>query len=260
MEILMTRKYVITESFATLQGEGLWAGRRAVFLRFAGCNMWNGKPEDRDQGQGACAQWCDTNFAEGVKLSLEDVMMRIEAEWGPHPYGDKPDNCRMVVCTGGEPTLQLDVDLVNAMHAFGWYVAIETNGTRDADVLRWVDHVCVSPKKGSVLKVWKAHELKVVLPGGVAGAPEEHQWSPAELANLGSQGAWTHKFVQPQDVTNKNAVEQTYLHAIRLGATAQQVGVADAIYRGHLSMCMRWIEENPGWRLSLQQHKYIGLR
>lgn len=254
------RKYSVVESFATLQGEGYWAGRRAVFLRFAGCNMWNGRPEDRDKGEGACAQWCDTNFADGAKMTSAEIIARLNNEWGDHPAGRNAEDSRMVVITGGEPTLQLTPQLVKDMHAEGWFVSIETNGTNDAESLQAVDHVCVSPKRGSVLRVWKGHELKVVIPGGVANAPASHQWTDGELGFIVRNGTFKHWYVQPQDVTNPKAVEQTYLHAIRLGARQEQVGIAEVIYRGHVSMCQSFIERNPGWRLSLQQHKYIGLR
>jgi 7-carboxy-7-deazaguanine synthase len=152
--------YSIKESFYTLQGEGNHAGRPAVFCRFTGCNLWSGREEDRSS---AVCQFCDTDFVgvdgEGggkFKTALA-LAERINSLW-PASY----PQTKYVVFTGGEPLLQLDANLINAMHQFGFEIAIETNGT--LPVPDGVDWVCVSPKMGSKLVVLKGSELKVVIP------------------------------------------------------------------------------------------------
>jgi 7-carboxy-7-deazaguanine synthase len=152
--------YSIKESFYTLQGEGNHAGRPAVFCRFTGCNLWSGREEDRSS---AVCQFCDTDFVgvdgEGggkFKTALA-LAERINSLW-PASY----PQTKYVVFTGGEPLLQLDANLINAMHQFGFEIAIETNGT--LPVPEGVDWVCVSPKMGSKLVVLKGSELKVVIP------------------------------------------------------------------------------------------------
>lgn len=250
----MTKSYSVVEIFPTLQGEGLLSGQSSIFLRFAGCNQWNGRPEDRSKGTGACAMWCDTDFAKGDKMDLIEILTRLEAAWGDGPG-------RTVVMTGGEPTLQLDLELAKALKHEGWFTAIETNGTINNPALDIVDHVCVSPKRGSKLLVWAAQELKVVLPGGAPGAPPDHQWLEPELEWLAEQGTWGAKFVQPQDVTDVTTVGHTTLtvmrSALRHGAPARTL---DNLYQLHVDACVAFVRAHPDWRLSLQAHKYLGLR
>lgn len=152
--------YSIKEIFYTLQGEGNHAGRPAVFCRFAGCNLWTGREEDRKT---AICQFCDTDFVGtngvgGGKFANPDALAeRIDALW-PKSYPAS----KYVVFTGGEPLLQLDIALISAMHAVGFEIAIETNGT--IPVPKGVDWICVSPKMGSTLVVRQGSELKVVIP------------------------------------------------------------------------------------------------
>ncbi|WMW78932.1 7-carboxy-7-deazaguanine synthase [Undibacterium cyanobacteriorum] len=152
--------YSIKEIFYTLQGEGTHAGRPAVFCRFAGCNLWTGREEDRSS---AVCQFCDTDFVgtdgeNGGKFKTpQAVAARINALW-PEAY----EGSKFVVFTGGEPLLQLDEPLIDAMHDAGFEIAIETNGT--IEVPSGVDWICVSPKMGSQLVVKKGDELKVVIP------------------------------------------------------------------------------------------------
>ena len=152
--------YSIKEIFYTLQGEGTHAGRPAVFCRFSGCNLWSGREEDR--GTAIC-QFCDTDFVGtngkgGGKFKTSDeVSQAINRLW-PASYAPS----KYVVFTGGEPLLQLDQALIASMHAVGFEIAIETNGT--IAVPPGVDWICVSPKMGSELKVVKGNELKVVIP------------------------------------------------------------------------------------------------
>jgi len=256
----VTKSYHVVETFATWQGEGRWSGRRAVFVRLAGCNMWDGYPEHRAQGAGACARWCDTRFTDGQKTTTQEIVDRAAISWGGFPYSMTAESTRMVVISGGEPCLQLEEELVNLFHRNGWFVSVETNGTIDNPALKLCDHVCVSPKRGSTLRVMQASELKVVLPGCVAGAPPEHRWTDGELRDLAVLGLWAQKFVQPQDFTDEDHVEQTYLHAIRIGAKPNEVAIAGVIYEAHVQECLRFLKDNPGWRLSLQTHKYIGLK
>lgn len=255
----MSKRYAIVEVFATLQGEGRWAGRRAVFLRFAGCNMWNGIPADRWKGQGACAMWCDTNFAKGEPMSLEQVLDEVNNAWDGAPTGLAGHEARMIVISGGEPTLQLDELLVKALKMAGWYVAIETNGTNDTDALQLCDHVCVSPKKGSDLAVYRADELKVVLPGGVPNTVKDHQWTTEELHQLAAFGEWGELFVQPQDVTETAHVEQTYLHTISKAKPGEYPSGA-VQFADNVRTCLDFLEVSPGWRLSFQTHKLLNIK
>jgi len=151
--------YAVKEIFYTLQGEGANAGRPAVFCRFAGCNLWSGREEDRES---AVCRFCDTDFVGtdgengGKYRDAAALVDRIAALW---PVGE---GYRFVVCTGGEPMLQMDEPLVAALHAAGFEVAIETNGS--LPVLESIDWICVSPKADAPLVVTKGNELKAVVP------------------------------------------------------------------------------------------------
>ena len=152
--------YSIKEIFYTLQGEGAHAGRPAVFCRFSGCNLWTGRESDRAS---AVCQFCDTDFVGtdgeggGKFKTPQELAATIAALW-PATYPAS----KYVVFTGGEPLLQLDTALIDAMHAVGFTIAIETNGT--LPVPDGVDWICVSPKMGSTLVVTKGSEIKVVIP------------------------------------------------------------------------------------------------
>jgi 7-carboxy-7-deazaguanine synthase (Cx14CxxC type) len=174
--------YAVKEIFLTLQGEGARAGRAAVFCRFAGCNLWSGREADRAI---AVCRFCDTDFVGtdgtrgGSYSTAEGLADAIEAEW---PNG--PDH-RYVVATGGEPLLQVDAALLDALHARGFEVAIETNGTIDPPP--GLDWICVSPKAGSALRIRSGQEMKLVFPQ--ADAP------PEAYAGL----AFEHFSLQPMD-------------------------------------------------------------
>ena len=177
--------YAVKEIFYTLQGEGANTGRPAVFCRFAGCNLWSGREEDRLT---AICQFCDTDFVGtdgsngGRFASVRELAIAVATAW---PTPPSPLAHPFVVCTGGEPLLQLDDDLVAAFHKFGFAVAIETNGTRLPP--RGVDWICVSPKAGADLVLRAGHELKLVFPQ--AGA------EPTRFAHLD----FHHFFLQPMD-------------------------------------------------------------
>jgi 7-carboxy-7-deazaguanine synthase (Cx14CxxC type) len=162
--------YTVKEIFYTLQGEGVHTGRPAVFCRFASCNLWTGREKDRHR---AICQFCDTDFVgtDGVGGghfgSAEELASAVANTW---PHASR--NHRMVVCTGGEPLLQMDQKLVDALHAEGFYVAIETNGTRIPPP--GIDWVCVSPKVGAPLVLTSGDELKLVYPQ-VGGDPEWYE-------------------------------------------------------------------------------------
>jgi len=160
--------YAVKEMFYTLQGEGLRAGRPAVFCRFAGCNLWSGREEDRATAQ---CTFCDTQFVGtdgdgGGKFETAELLATaIAAQWPTTGEG-----ARYVVFTGGEPLLQLDEALIRAMHAQGFEIAIETNGTLAAP--DGIDWICVSPKAGNKLVQTRGQELKLVYPQ--AGAEPHH--------------------------------------------------------------------------------------
>jgi 7-carboxy-7-deazaguanine synthase (Cx14CxxC type) len=193
--------YQVKELFKTLQGEGAHSGRVAVFCRFAGCNLWTGREKDRLTGSGGCSRWCDTDFVgtdgEGgdkftSPLALADAALRT---WG-HELGQGPRP--LLVCTGGEPLLQLDAPLVDAFHDRGFEIAIETNGT--LPVPAGIDWVCVSPKAGATLVVTQGQELKLVVP--------QEGIDPADYLGL----EFSHWFLQPKDGPNKEADLQLALN------------------------------------------------
>lgn len=152
--------YAVKEIFLTLQGEGMQAGRRAVFLRFSGCNLWSGREKDRATAQ---CTFCDTDFvgtdgAEGGRYDAHSLAAKVAALWGE-------GESRLVVITGGEPMLQLDAPLIDALHDAGFEVAVETNGTLPAPV--GIDWMCVSPKAGTEIVQRAGNELKLVWPQAI---------------------------------------------------------------------------------------------
>jgi 7-carboxy-7-deazaguanine synthase len=173
--------YTVKEIFYTLQGEGANAGRAAVFCRFSGCNLWSGREEDRSR---AVCQFCDTDFVgvgpDGGRFrAASDLADAVERAWR------SDSGSRFVVCTGGEPLLQLDEPAIDELHARGFEVAIETNGTRSAPTT--IDWVCVSPKAGAELIQRSGDELKLVYPQ-TGALPEEFESLDFE-----------HFFLQPMD-------------------------------------------------------------
>jgi 7-carboxy-7-deazaguanine synthase len=214
--------YAVKEIYYTLQGEGAQSGRAAMFLRFAGCNLWTGREEDRHKGKGGCSKWCDTDFVgtdgeNGGKFKLpEELALRVVNLWyakagaGSVPY---------VVCTGGEPFLQLDQPLVDALNHLGAIVAVETNGTIASGVE--VDWVCVSPKGGAPIRLEHGNELKLVYP------QSEHDPKDFELLDFG------HFFLQPKD-----------------GPDVER----------NTQLCVEYCMAHPWWRLSLQTHKLLKIK
>ncbi len=175
--------YTVKELFYTLQGEGANAGRPAVFCRFAGCNLWTGREEDRAK---AICQFCDTDFVgtdgpDGGKFKTATELAETAFSFWPNETVGKP----LIVCTGGEPLLQLDTALINALHAAGFEIAVESNGTIEPP--KGIDWLCISPKIGAELIVTKGQELKLVYPQ-TGGEPEQ-------FAGLD----FDHFFLQPMD-------------------------------------------------------------
>ena len=174
--------FAVKELYVTLQGEGAQTGRRAVFLRFAGCNLWSGRAADR---AAAVCTFCDTDFVGvdgpgGGKFADAGALAWAVADaWGPEP------DHRLVICTGGEPLLQLDSALVDALHGHGFAVGVETNGTRMPPA--GLDWICVSPKADSSLALTSGDELKLVYPQRLA--------PPERFEGL----AFDHFFLQPMD-------------------------------------------------------------
>ena len=211
--------YTVKEIFYTLQGEGANAGRAAVFLRFAGCNLWSGREADRAT---ATCRFCDTDFVgtgpDGGKFGTPAALARAVLERWPwrSTRGARP----LVVCTGGEPLLQLDAPLVEALRDAGFEVAIETNGTQPIPP-GGIDWICVSPKAGAELVVRAGDELKLVFPQEGA--------EPERFESL----EFRHFFLQPMD------------------------GPAlEANTRLAVAHCLA----HPRWRLSVQTHKALGIR
>ncbi len=175
--------YAVKEIFYTLQGEGAQSGRAAVFCRFAGCNLWTGREADRVT---AVCSFCDTDFVGtdgpggGRFATPEELARAVTLQW-PAEAGGKP----YVVCTGGEPLLQLDEPLIAAFHRAGFEIAVETNGTQPAP--EGIDWICVSPKADAPLVLQGGHELKLVYPQAMA--------MPERFEHL----AFEHFFLQPMD-------------------------------------------------------------
>lgn len=174
--------YAVKEIYVTLQGEGAQSGMRAVFLRFAGCNLWSGREADRAD---AVCRFCDTDFVGldgpggGRFDNAATLTAAVAAAWGPG------DQHRLVVCTGGEPLLQLDPALIVALHTSGFRVAVETNGTIAAPP--GIDWLCISPKAGASTVQREGDELKLVFP------------QPDLMPDAVEGWAFTHRFLQPMD-------------------------------------------------------------
>ena len=184
--------YAVKEIFYTLQGEGAQAGRAAVFCRFAGCNLWSGREADRAT---AICQFCDTDFVGtdgegGGKFATAHDLADAVARCWPDLQQGRP----YVVCTGGEPLLQLDAALIEALHARGFEIAIETNGTQPA--LAGIDWICVSPKAGTEIVLTRGDELKLIYPQ--VGA------EPEKFLALN----FKHFFLQPMDGAQREANTQ----------------------------------------------------
>ena len=193
--------YAVKECFLTLQGEGVQTGARAVFLRFAGCNLWSGREQDRATAQ---CNFCDTDFVGtdgegGGKFdSAEALADHIAARWGASDH-------RLVVITGGEPMLQLDAALIEALHAHGFRIAVESNGTLPA--IPGIDWLCVSPKAGTEVVQRSGDELKLVWP--------QEGIDPAELEGW----EFDHFLIQPMDCAERDAARDA---AIRLAMERPQ--------------------------------------
>ena len=209
--------YAAKEVFLTVQGEGGQAGRPAVFLRFAGCNLWNGL--ERDRASAVCS-FCDTDFAGtdgdgGGRFATADALADHVASMWRGREGDP----KLVVCTGGEPLLQLDPPLIEALHGRGFGIAVESNGTIAAPP--GIDWICVSPKADAPVVQTSGAELKLVFPQATA--------MPDRFEHLAFERFW----LQPMDGPD------------------QAANTAAAI-----DYCLT----HPKWRLSVQTHKYIGVR
>lgn len=209
--------YSVKEIFYTLQGEGGQAGTPAVFCRFAGCNLWTGREQDRAQ---AICQFCDTDFVGtdgtlgGKFETAADLAALIAAQW-PAGAGH-----RLVVLTGGEPLLQVDAALVDALHAQQFRIAVESNGTIAAP--EGIDWLCISPKAGAPWVQRSGQELKLVWP------------QPGfDLQALEQTTQFTHRFLQPMD---------------------------GLLQRQNTAACISACMARPAWRLSLQTHKLTGIR
>jgi 7-carboxy-7-deazaguanine synthase len=211
--------YSVKEIYYTLQGEGAHTGRPAVFLRFAGCNLWSGREEHRAE---SICRFCDTQFVGvdgpgGGKFdSPEELVAAVSEHWGPSIGETTP----YVVCTGGEPLLQLDEPLINTLHEAGFEIGVESNGTIPAP--EGIDWLCISPKGRAKLEQLTGDELKLVFP------QIEKSAQPSEFEHL----VFQHFYLQPMD------------NPLREENTKRTID---------------YCKKNPRWRLSLQTHKYLGI-
>jgi len=209
--------YAVKELFLTLQGEGVHAGRRAMFLRFAGCNLWTGREEDRAN---AICRFCDTDFVgmdgeNGGRYGAAELAAKAAQLWGAG------EAHRYIVLTGGEPMLQVDDAIINALHAHSFTIAIESNGT--LPVHPGIDWVCISPKAGSDVVQKSGNELKLVWPQPGSDVAAMADWR------------FDHFLIQPMDS-----------HDAAQNLANRQAAIA-------------FVQGNPQWRLSLQNHKMLGL-
>ncbi len=222
----MARIYSIKECYYTLQGEGAQTGRAAVFLRFAGCNLWTGHEKDRAD---AVCTFCDTDFVGtdgpggGKFRAADDLAAHVQSVWlnASDNVNVSPTDGRAapyVVCTGGEPLLQLDDVLLDALHHIGFEVGVETNGVLAAP--SGLDWICVSPKATAPLTLTKGHELKLVYPQTTA--------PPERFAELDFERF----YLQPMDGPDREA---------------------------NTKKAIDYCRRHPQWRLSLQTHKMLGL-
>lgn len=211
--------YAVKEMFLTLQGEGVKSGRRAVFTRFAGCNLWSGLEKDRAK---AVCQFCDTDFVGmdgeggGRFQTAQELADAAVSKWSAD------SNNRFIVLTGGEPMLQVDDALIDALHEAGFEIAIESNGT--LPVPRSIDWICISPKEGSETVQRSGDELKLVWPQPKSAWQEMEKW---DFSNL---------LIQPMDARGDDDKNTQNLEA-----------------------AIAFVQSHPNWRLSLQTHKILGL-
>ena len=211
--------YSVKEMYYTLQGEGAQSGRAAVFLRFAGCNLWSGREEDR---AAAVCSFCDTEFVGadgpggGKFVSATDLANAVREKWPSDGAKGRP----YVVCTGGEPLLQLDRAAIDALHRTGFEIGVETNGTIEAPA--GIDWICVSPKANAALRQTRGDELKLVYP------QHEAEAQPERFTELG----FTHFFLQPMDNAQREANTES---------------------------AIQYCLAHPLWKLSLQTHKILGI-
>lgn len=210
--------YSVREIYFTLQGEGARTGRPAVFLRFAGCNLWSGREAHRAS---AVCRFCDTDFVGtdgpgGGRFETADALAAAVAAAWPGEGGGS----RYVVCTGGEPLLQLDGAAIDALHAAGFEIGVETNGTLPAPP--GIDWLCVSPKADAPLVQTSGDELKLVYP------QDEDEAQPARFEALD----FAHFYLQPLDDANRER---------------------------HTRAAVNYCLEHPRWQLSLQTHKLLGI-
>lgn len=209
--------YAVKEFFLTLQGEGVHTGRKAVFCRFSGCNLWTGLEKDRSS---AICQFCDTDFIGmdgdgGGRYDADALAEKAAALWGEELEH------RFIVLTGGEPMLQVDDAVIDALHAAGFQIAMESNGTIAAHP--GIDWLCISPKAGSDIVQHRGDELKLV-------------W-PQEGSDFEAMEGWhfDHFLVQPMD------------------------SLAPELNEQNRSAAMDFVGARPKWRLSLQNHKLLGI-
>jgi 7-carboxy-7-deazaguanine synthase (Cx14CxxC type) len=213
--------YSVKELYPTLQGEGANTGRPAMFCRFAGCNLWSGREQDRATAQ---CRFCDTDFVGtdgpggGCFETADALAAAARAAWVAEGATNASEPMALLVCTGGEPLLQLDPPLIDAFHGHGFEVAVETNGTLDAPP--GLDWICVSPKADAPLVLTSGNELKLVYPQPGA--------APEDFAGLDFE----HFFLQPMDGPER-----------------------DRNTRLAIDYCLA----HRRWRLSIQTHKYLGL-
>jgi 7-carboxy-7-deazaguanine synthase len=219
----MSKPYRVKEVFYTLQGEGTHSGRPAIFCRFSGCNLWSGREEDREK---ALCKFCDTDFVGvdgqngGSFETAQDLTNHILSFW---PSKTIPP---FVVFTGGEPLLQINSPLVESLKERGVVISVETNGT----ILppEGIDHLCVSPKGLSKLKVFKGEELKLVYP--------QPELDPKDFEGLDFQRF----YLQPMD-------------------DAPNPSWAPSPQKSNMERAVSYCLENPLWKLSLQTHKILGI-
>lgn len=263
----MDNRYAVQSVVAGIHGDGAYCGRKAVRVQFSGCNLWSGVPHQRTDGASMCATWCDSNFAQGKVLDLEQLLEVMDSLY---PLGEQTHSLdgrpRLCVLTGGEPLQQVNGALINELHGAGWRIILETNGTISLPASKVpIEHVVVSPQRGMddrplPLAVTTAQELRVVVPGVPAGVIGG--WTDAELLAVADRGYWDRLYVQPQDVlVDPESIDCTVM---RLGAwevtqdMQPVVELAAHVAQGHVTRCITFVMMHPRWQLATQVDKLMG--
>lgn len=250
----MPEKYVVRNIEDSLISEGAMVGTRAIRVVFGGCNYWDGTPEGRQKGLGACSKWCDEDFGSSCSkgMTADEIASKVESL-----LEDKPN--QWVLLTGGEPLMFVDEALVDTLADYGFKIYLETNCSIPAEdwtVLKRIDYISARPKleydkktgklQVPMLGVVTANELVIALPGSIDGKG----WSDEQLHEIEMDGDWDDLYVVPMDPTDQRTVLVTHLR----GGYERPEELDAAVKR-----CLEWVREHPKWKIGVQLNKVLNL-